>query len=151
MKHEHLYYASNQQGVALLEVLVAVVILAVGLLGMAGLQARALQQNHSSVQRSQAVILSYSILDSLRADRANAVAGAYNMANTCAAPAPTGAIVGDTISNWLTAIQNRFGNNGASCGFVNCDITGQCTVRIIWDDSRAGGSQVETFEIRSKI
>lgn len=151
MKPQHLPFKTRQRGVALLEVLVAVVILAVGLLGMAGLQARALQQNHSSLQQSQAVLLSYSILDSLRADRVNAVAGAYNMGNTCAAPAATGALIGDTKNNWLQAIQDRFGATGSSCGFINCDNTGLCTVRILWDDTRAGGSAVETFEIRSLI
>jgi type IV pilus assembly protein PilV len=141
----------NQAGVGLLEILVAVVVLAIGLLGMAGLQTRALQQNQSGLQRSHAVMLTYSILDSLRTDRVSAFAGAYNIPQTCAVPAANGTLRGDTLNNWLQAIHDRFGAVATSCGFINCDAAGLCTIRVIWDDTRAGGSAVETLETRSRI
>jgi type IV pilus assembly protein PilV len=141
----------RQTGSGLLEVLVAVLVLSLGLLGLAGLQARTLQQNQSSLQRSQAVLLSYSILDSLRADRQGAILGNYNIGQTCVAQALTGNLVNDTVNSWLASIQNRFGANATSCGFINCSGAGICTVRIFWDDSRAGGSANETFETRSQI
>jgi type IV pilus assembly protein PilV len=141
----------SQTGSGLLEVLVAVLVLSLGLLGLAGLQARTLQQNHSSLQRSQAVMLSYSILDSLRADRQGAMLGNYNIGQTCVAPALNGNLVNDTISIWISSIQNRLGANATSCGSVACAASGICTVRIFWDDSRAGGSANETFETRSQI
>lgn len=63
------------RGVSLLEVLIAVVVLAVGLLGIARLQTQTLKLNHSAAQRSHAVMLAYSIMDAMRANRAAAAAG----------------------------------------------------------------------------
>jgi type IV pilus assembly protein PilV len=140
----------HQTGSGLLEVLVAVLVLSLGLLGLAGLQARALQQNHSGLQRSQAVLLSYSILDALRADRQSAILGVYNIGLTCAAPALNGNLVNDTISVWIGSIQNRLGANVNSCGSIAC-AAGICTIQIQWDDSRAGGNANETFVTRSQI
>lgn len=55
-----------ETGFSLLEVLVAVVVLAVGLLGIGGLQVLSLKNNHSAYLRSQATYLAYDILDSIR-------------------------------------------------------------------------------------
>lgn len=141
----------HQTGSGLLEVLVAVLVLSLGLLGLASLQARTLQQNHSGLQRSQAVLLSYSILDALRADRQGATLGNYNIGQTCAAPALNGNLVNDTISIWIGSIQNRLGTNANSCGSIACVAGGICTIQIQWDDSRAGGNANETFVTRSQI
>lgn len=141
----------RQTGSGLLEVMVAVLVLSLGLLGLAGLQARTLQQNQSSLQRSQAVLLSYSMLDALRIDRQGAINGAYNIGQTCVPPAPNGNLANDTISNWLTSLRNRLGANPTTCGSITCAISGICTVRIFWDDSRAGGGANETFESRTQI
>lgn len=141
----------RQTGSGLLEVMVAVLVLSLGLLGLAGLQARTLQQNQSSLQRSQAVLLSYSMLDALRIDRQGAINGAYNIGQTCVPPAANGNLANDTISNWLTSLQARLGANPTTCGSITCAVSGICTVRIIWDDSRAGGNANEIFESRTQI
>lgn len=148
---KNIHTMRQQSGSGLLEVLVAVLVLSLGLLGMAGLQARTLQQNQSSLQRSQAVLLSYSILDSLRADRQGALLGNYNIGQTCVAQALNGNLANDTVNSWLASIQSRFGTNVTSCGSIACVAGGICTIRIFWDDSRAGGSANETFETRSQI
>jgi len=140
-----------QSGVGLIEIMVAVLVLALGLLGLAALQARALQQNQSSLQRSQAVMLSSSILDSLRTDRTNAIAGAYNIAQTCAVPGANGTLTGDSINAWLQSLKDRLGQAATTCGSITCNVNGICTIRIFWDDSRAGGSANETFETRTQI
>jgi type IV pilus modification protein PilV len=69
----------GQHGFTLVEVLVTVVILAVGLLGLAGLQAVSMRNNHSAYERTQAVQLAYDMADRVRA-------------NTPAVPAPAGAM-----------------------------------------------------------
>ena len=63
-------------GFTLLEVLVALVILSIGLLGLAGLQAASLRYNHSSYLRSQATLIAYDIVDRMRANRQEALNGA---------------------------------------------------------------------------
>ena len=64
----------RQRGFTLLEVLIAVMLLAVGLLGLAGLQAVSLRNNHSAYLRSQATMLTYDIIDSMRSNRKAAAA-----------------------------------------------------------------------------
>src|SRR5690625_4897984 len=50
-----------QKGVGLIEVLVAVLVLSIGLLGLAQLQAKSLSTNGSAMTRSMATMFSYSI------------------------------------------------------------------------------------------
>ncbi len=59
-------FRTAEQGFSLLEVLIAVVVLAVGLLGIGGLQVLSLKNNHSAHLRSQATYLAYDIIDSIR-------------------------------------------------------------------------------------
>ncbi len=65
----------KSRGFTLIEVLVAVVILALGLLGLAGLQITSLRNSQSAYNRSQATQLAYDIADRMRANRT--VAGNY--------------------------------------------------------------------------
>src|SRR5437016_3217449 len=62
----------RQSGFLMLEVMIAVVILALGLLGLAGLQARAHQSENESYQRVQALALLRDMADRINANRANA-------------------------------------------------------------------------------
>lgn len=61
-----------QSGVSLVEVLVALVVISVGLLGIAALQAISLRDTTSSVVRSQATALTDYIIDRMRANRPRA-------------------------------------------------------------------------------
>lgn len=62
----------GQLGVTLLEVLITIVILAFGLLGLAGLQARMQVAEVESYQRAQAVVLLQDMVDRINANRQNA-------------------------------------------------------------------------------
>lgn len=130
-------------GVGLIEVLIAVLILAIGLLGVAALQATALRNSQSSLQRSQGVVHVYSILDAMRANVTAARGGAYNMGLTCTVPAG-GTLVSDDQRNWIQAIQQNLGPN--ACGQVNC-AANVCTITVRWDDSRAGGASQQNYTI----
>ena len=79
--------SDRQRGFTLLEVLIAVMLLAVGLLGLAGLQAVSLRNNHSAYLRSQATMLTYDIIDSMRSNRSAAQAANYDIAIGTAASA----------------------------------------------------------------
>lgn len=65
-------------GFTLLEVMVAMVIFSIGLLGLAGLQAQSVQFSHSAYLRSQATFHAYDILEKMRSNRAVAFNGNYN-------------------------------------------------------------------------
>ncbi len=69
--------SSYQRGSLLIEVLVSIVIVAIGLLGLAGLHLRAQQAETESYQRAQALILLNDIEGRIRANREAAFAGNY--------------------------------------------------------------------------
>ena len=136
----------QQKGVSLLEVLVAILILSFGLLGLAALQTNALRNSQSSFQRSQAVMLTYFIVDAIRVDRANV--GSYTMGKTCTAPG-TGSLAAATKDTWIKTIQTNLGTS--ACGEITCN-TGDCTIKIYWNDERAiGGYSTQVFETRTRL
>lgn len=63
---------SEQTGFTLVEVLVAMVILAIGLLGVAGLQTRSLSGNQGALYRSQAVLYANDVIERMRVNRVQA-------------------------------------------------------------------------------
>ena len=67
-----------QAGFTLLEVLVSMLIIAVGLLGMAGLQIQSLKQGQSAYYRSVATQLAYDLSDRMRGNMAGVLANEYN-------------------------------------------------------------------------
>lgn len=69
------------RGFTLLEVLVALLVLSLGLLGLAGLQTLSLKHNSQSYFRTQATIQAYDIVDRMRANRTLAGVVNANYAN----------------------------------------------------------------------
>ncbi len=69
--------AKPQRGFTLIEVLVTLVILAIGLLGLASLQSAGMQYNYSAYTRTQATTLAYDIMDRMRANSEAALTGKY--------------------------------------------------------------------------
>ena len=132
-------------GFTLLEILIAVVILSVGLLGLAGLQARSLQTNQSAMLRSQATVLAYDMIDRMRANRAKARDGDYNQLLASAAPAG-GTVEKDDIIAWLADIARKLPTGDGAIN-VNADIV---TVTVQWDDSR-GGAAAQQFTVESRL
>lgn len=74
----------KSSGFTLVEVLVAVLVLAIGLLGLALLQTSGLRLNTNSYSRSQATLLAYDIIDRMRANAPGFRAGNYDIANATA-------------------------------------------------------------------
>lgn len=68
----------KQKGFTLIEILVAVVILSIGLLGVASLQVQGLRNNQSAYLRSQASLLAYDMADRMRTNSGQAILGAYD-------------------------------------------------------------------------
>ncbi|RUQ89032.1 type IV pilus modification protein PilV [Legionella septentrionalis] len=68
----------QQNGFSLLEVLVSVLVLAIGLLGIAALQLNMIRHNHSAQLRAVAVAQAGNMLDRMRANYKGVQAGFYN-------------------------------------------------------------------------
>lgn len=152
----------RQSGAGLIEVLVSVIVLAIGLLGMAGLQASAMRGNQSSYARGQAVMLSYYMLDMMRANRDRALLGDFNTDNSstpgavlspiCSASDVSADTLADNMrEDWIQSIKASLGNDAQTCGAIRCAATGECTIQITWDDTRAGGLGQQRFETRSRL
>ncbi len=141
----------GQDGFTLLEVLVAIMVLSLGLLGLAGLQATSLQANHSAYLRTQASVLSYDIIDAMRANREAARAGQYNV--TLAAASPAGATIpAQDIRTWRANIATALPNGqGAIATVVGADAGVTLTITVQWDDSRAGGSTTQQMITNSQL
>jgi type IV pilus assembly protein PilV len=65
---------AHQRGTTLLEVLVTMLVLAFGMLGLAGLQAKMHLAEMESYQRAQAIVLLSDMVERINANRANAAA-----------------------------------------------------------------------------
>ena len=143
-----------QTGISLIEVMVAVFVLAIGMLGMAGLQMASLRSNQSSYERSAAVLAAYTMIDRLRADITAARAGSYNLArpaNSCTIPSGS-TFPATQLAAWLTDLQTSMGSS--ACGGVTCTTgaTATCVISVRWDDSRVrGGRTNQTFSIEARL
>lgn len=144
-----------QAGVGLIEVLVAVLVLSIAFLGIAAMQAMSLSTNNSAMARSMATISSYSILDAMRADYSNATtSAAYNTKVTAdACPDPGSTLATYQLNQWCGQLGKNLGAVSSTTGQVNCTTTGDCTVTITFDDSRAGvgGSSAQTIVTRAML
>lgn len=136
-----------QEGVGLIEVLIAVLVLGIGLLGIAAMQATALRNSQSSLERTQAVIQTYAILDAMRANLAEARIGSYDMGMTCTAPAG-GSLVADDKKQWIESLHKAL--NESACGSIDCD-SESCEISVEWDDSRGTGDKAPPFVTRTKL
>ena len=106
MKPCHL--PSSGSGFTLLEVLVSLVIIALGLLGLAGLQIRMQQAHFESYQRSQALVLLYDMVERIQSSRETASCFAFTTNLTNGTPyvgsgvnAPTGCAMSTSANNTM--------------------------------------------------
>lgn len=126
-------------GVGLIEILVAVTVLAFGLLGIAALQATTLRNSQSASERSEATIATDAILERMRANLSAARIGRYDIPKTCNPPV-AGDLVANDLHDWIQGLHDRLG--ASACGQIVCGSL-KCTVTVIWDDSRGteGGKE----------
>ena len=154
------------RGFTLLEVLIAVVVLSIGLLGVAGLQALGQQSNHSAYLRSQATALAYDIIDRMRANNSGVSAGDYNSidttANTYSDPGCASATCSASqmaqydMYDWQQELSTQLPTgNGKVTGAGSGSIY---TVTVMWDDDRNGSASLvcgagtlKCFTVSSKL
>ena len=100
------YRRSDARGFALLEVLVAIVIMSVGVLAMAGLQTAGVRAVHVSNLRTQVTQLSIDMMDRMRANPVAVAAGSYAM-TSASTPSDPGCI-GTSCSTTALALTDEF-------------------------------------------
>lgn len=75
-------------GFSMLEVMVALLVLSIGLLGLAMLQVRGMQLNSDAYFRTQATVLAYDLMDRMRANRKGALEDRYRASTPPTGTAP---------------------------------------------------------------
>lgn len=147
----------RQAGISLIEVLIALLIMTIALLGAAALQVNALKYTDSAALRTKASFIAYDMMDRIRANPT----GTYAIANLAAIP------TGSTSPVVATQDLMDFGQSVKALGST-VDATIVLTDKVVytitinWDDTRAanlvranntsdtsGGSQA--FVLRSRI
>lgn len=123
---------SRQAGMTLIEILIALVVLSVGLLGLANLQAVSLRANHAAYLRSQAVFLAYDAVDRMRANRPPALAGEYDIALADSAPASPSTVPEQDLKQWRDFLATTLPSGKGSIDVAD----GVATVIVQWDDAR---------------
>ncbi|CDH45106.1 type IV pilus modification protein PilV [Candidatus Contendibacter odensensis] len=141
----------RQQGFTLIEILVTVVVLSIGLLGLAGLQATSVRFNHSAYLRSQATSLAYDIADRMRVNRQAALLNnSYtgSVTRTCqSSVALAGTVAAQDIAAWGNALACALplGRGTIVRGAGNI-----FTVTVLWDDSR-GQDPLQQFAMTTDL
>jgi type IV pilus assembly protein PilV len=132
----------SQQGASMIEVLVTMVIIAFGLLGMAGLQMRMQSSEMESYQRSQALLLLNDMANRIAANRNNAASYVTGTTYGSGMACPTGVAttVQQDLKQWCEALQGAAevsasdANVGAMVGGRGCvqSASGDYLVTVVW-------------------
>lgn len=128
--------ARQQSGFSLLEVLIAILVLAFGLLGFALLQTMSVRFTHSADHRTQATNLVYELLDQVRSNRADVASYAGNFAGSVAACLPdtgTKVTADKYLGNWKCRMYKTLGEDAKAVVKRNGD---QVDVTVSWGDER---------------
>lgn len=141
------------RGVTLIEVLIAMLVTSIGLLGLAGLQVYSLKSNQSAALQAQANVLAYDILDRMRGNPTLAQTGGYNISLKSAAPSDAGSINGIDLSQWRGMLASSL---PSGTGSVSCTAARECTVVVQWVDpsitfDRDGDGDTDTADTELSI
>jgi type IV pilus assembly protein PilV len=162
----------NQNGgFTLIELLIAVVVVTIGLLGMAGLQTTGLTTNQSAYLRTQATTALADIIDRMRANPEGLRSGQYDaFTTTGTVPAAQSCISRDTgcnptelaaydIREWaklFTDVQNQGSDYrpllpGATGSVVRIAGTNNFTVQITWQETDWSDNRTKAVQNKNLV
>jgi type IV pilus assembly protein PilV len=129
------------RGIALIEVLVAIVLLGVGLLGVIGLQARSYSALADTAMRAEATIAADKLIGVMTTDQANMAA--YALA--------AGGTAGPRLLPWYTETRDRIPNAAISVAVTPAAGTEPARVGVTIGWTRKAGGQVNTQTVTSYL
>jgi type IV pilus assembly protein PilV len=155
----------KQKGFTLLEVLVTLLIMTLGLMGLAGIVINSLKYNQSAHSASIASFMANDIIDRMRANRGAVILPAGSSYNyTMNSGTPTGTSIARTdLAQWraalATALPEGTGSvcsnystlSASTCTVCTVGCTGITTVIIQWNDSRAGGLTNRQYRVDTNL
>ncbi|MDT8377020.1 MAG: type IV pilus modification protein PilV [Mariprofundaceae bacterium] len=145
---------AGMRGFSLIEVMVAVIILAVGLMGLAGLQSAALRSTHMSYMRTQAGIAAMEMAERMRANKTGVDTLQYAaISSPPAGTAPTSCITNNCLAaavaahdayTWTSALANSTdllsAQGSVTCLASPCVVGSQYRITVMWDGRRNGAT-----------
>lgn len=128
----------NQRGSSMIEVLVTIVIIAFGLLGIAGLQVRLQMSEMESYQRSQALLLLNDMANRIATNRNNAASYVTTAANPLGegmvCPTTTATVAQRDLGEWCNAMQGAGETTDAGASKVRALVGGRGCVESVGSD-----------------
>jgi type IV pilus assembly protein PilV len=131
---------SHQSGVSLVEALVALVVISIGMLGIAALHVESLRNGKASILRTQAVALAANIADSIRANPVSATT--YTSAitaadkNSACEPGGAGCTASEMATNdvavWLDQLAKSLPSGTGSITSVTTTTPATYTITVQW-------------------
>jgi len=151
----------KQKGFSLLEVMIAMVILSIGLLGLAGLMAQSTQFNNSAQYRTQATYLAYDMLDRMRANPTEARDPNlnYNMnfgetpgTTTCfATTCSSSQLATADKDQWLSSVQDLLPGGDGKVTHITTTATTIFVIEIQWNDPVSADGAPTLFSLRTEL
>lgn len=137
------------RGFTLVEVLIALLVLSIGMLGIAALYLESLRASRSALVRTQAVTLAADIADRMRANRDPA--GIYDCGGTCEAGEGGNAIAVADLNAWRAAVEAQLPGGLGSVAFLAgaANTPNAYTVTISWTE--IGYTDPITYQLRVEI
>lgn len=138
----------SHAGFTLVEVLVALIVLSIGMLGIAALYLDTLRASRQALVRTQAVTLAADIADRIRSNRTTA--NAYDCGGTCEADEGVGLAVED-INAWRTAVESQLPGGAASIVYAAAapNAPDIYTITLSWTE--VGYDDPLTYQLRVEI
>lgn len=144
-------------GFSMIEVLIALLVLALGLLGFALLQTMNLRYTQSANERTQATNLAYDLLDQMRANRLSAADyqnATFNAGDVAAADCvnrPTGTVTWQqSVDRWQCQV---FATLGEDASAIVTYVGGETVVTLNWGERLATGPDDDEtqFIVRTRL
>lgn len=144
-----LHCTRRQRGFSMIEVLIAVLILAIGLLGMAHMQASGMRSTHGAYLRTQATFLTGDILDSMRANVTPARAGSYDVA--FGGTGTGGTVEGDDLIAWKAALAAALPAGDGQITTTGSDVTVEVSWTGLQQNENAGLATTKIFTVDTTL
>lgn len=163
LKQQYSLQFGHMRGASMVEVLVALVVMGVGMLGIASLYVVTMQAKTASQSRMQAVYLAADMAERIRANKTatnsyaittispapTAAANCFQTASTTATACTAAQLAASDLAQWAVQVSSTLpGNPDGSIAYNNGTVPDTYTITLNWADPSAGNL---TYQLEVRI